>query len=627
HPRSLIVSSSRGGFCTHVPENPGAMEVSGNMGVISADSPNSPNSPDSPDSPRDRPHQPHRMRRLLLVGLLAIVSVLGFSVSPALAHAELLSTDPPAGSVLDAAPDVVTLTFSEPIVISLGAVRLFDGRGNSIDIGAAEHPGGTSAQVQVDIPSLTNGSYVVDWRVVSDDGHPIHSAFTFQVGSTSNLQAGILDQIIGSDHTGRPAGIGLAISRGVVIAAMAVVFGGLVVIAFGIVDPSRRIRIALIASSIAGMVFGLIQLPLEVGYATGRSLSVLFDGDAWRTAGDSRIGTGWVVRALIIGMAGLGLTFTVARRSAMWWKVATVIATLAVGVASAYGGHGAAGRWVPVAIGATALHVGGMAVWLGGLVMLLLGLGTAGISGVRRFSNLALAMIGVVIVSGVVQSFRQLGSWTALTSTSYGTLLIWKVALVMLLLAVASLSRKLVQGRLIRAERSDAGAVADPDPDSVADPDGAAGDDAAAVVTDVARLRRAIAIEVVIALVIVVTTSLLMASNPSAASAGKPFSTQLIDGDYLASITVDPGRVGSNEMHIYLSDAASSLNQPDDVTVAISDPSRDVAPIQIAISRSGAGHFTAYEATFPYAAKWTLTVTARYNDFDDVSFTAVVPIG
>lgn len=575
------------------------------------------------------------VRRLLLAATLAVLAVLGFSASPALAHAELLSTDPAAGAVLASAPDVVTLTFSEPIDIGLGSVRLFDGTGDSIDVAAAEHPDGNSSEVRVDLPALGNGSFVVDWRVVSADGHPIQGAFTFQVGPTANLEAGILDQILGSNHTGRVAGIGLTISRGVVIAAMAVVFGGLVVLALGIVEPSRRIRSALMAGSVAGTLFGLVQLPLEVGYATGRSLGVLFDGDAWSTAWDTRIGTGWVLRALIIGVAGLALTLTIQRRSATWWKAAALVATIAVGVASAYGGHGAAGRWVPVAVAATAVHVAAMAVWLGGLVMLLLGLGTGagtdagadagagagaggvGVAGVRRFSNLALAMVAVVVASGVVQSFRQLGSWDALTSTSYGTLLIWKVALVMLLLAIASLTRRLVQGRLTRtdlAARADGSARAD-------------GDDLEPVIADIARLRRAIVIEVVIALAIVTTTSLLMAANPSAASAGKPFSIQLIDGDYLASITVDPGRVGPNEMHLYLSDAASSLNQPNELTVEISDPSRDVAPIEIVVSRSGAGHYTAYDATFPYAADWTLSVTARYNEFDEVSFTTVVPIG
>ena len=116
------------------------------------------------------------------------------------AHAELLSSDPPPGAVLDVAPNHVALTFSEPVEISLGAIRLFDGTGTSIDIGAARHPEGRGEQVDIDLPDLANGSYVVDWRVVSSD---CTRACCLQFRSAQpNLSSGLLEQIISSNHTG-----------------------------------------------------------------------------------------------------------------------------------------------------------------------------------------------------------------------------------------------------------------------------------------------------------------------------------------------------------------------------------------------------------------------------------------
>ncbi len=73
-----------------------------------------------------------------------------------------------------------------------------------------------------------------------------------------------------------------------------------------------------------------------------------------------------------------------------------------------------------------------------------------------------------------------------------------------------------------------------------------------------------------------------------------------------------------------ITSAASSLIEPDTVTVAINDPGRDVAPTQVPVTRSGAGHFTA-SATFPYAATWSVVVTARYG-IDEVQFDTRVPI-
>ncbi len=524
--------------------------------------------------------------------LFALFAALFVLPGLALAHAELLTTNPSAGEVLDAAPAVITLTFNEPVEISLGGVRLFDGRGNPVEIGAASHPGGQTQVVAVSPGKLPGGSYVVDWRVVSADSHPVQGAFTFQIGATSNLQSGILTQIINSDHTSHVASVGLGIARGLIIGAIALVFGGLVALGWGIVDATRRVRTIIASSAIVGAVAGLLQLPLEVAYATNHGLSTIFETSSWKAAFDSRVGVSWVVRAAIVGAFGAGLLITIVDRRRVWWRGMTIAALLAVGVVSSYGGHGATGRWIPVGVAATALHVAGMAVWLGGLLLLLTEFRSVSAAAARRFSAIALVMIALVIGSGVVQSIRQLGSIHALTNTTYGTLLILKVIVVVVLLAVAFVSRRIVR-------RSD---------------------------VDTPRLGRAITIETILAVTIVAFTSVLMAANPSQVVAATPFSVTLTNGDYLASITVEPGHTGPNEMHIYLSDAVSSLAQPDEVTVEISDPSREVAAIQIPVTRSGAGHFTTSTATFPYATTWTLTITARYNQFDEITFTAQVKI-
>ena len=540
--------------------------------------------------------------KLVITAALAALLTLLALPGAALAHAELLSTSPSAGAVLDASPGSVTLTFNEPVEISLGTLRLFDGGGNSVEVPAARHPSGNDKAVVLQLPALGKGSYVVDWQVVSADSHPVQGAFTFQIGKISSLQAGILNQIIDRDHTSRTASIGLAITRGVIIAAIAIVFGGLLAIATAIVDDSRRLRRVIAVMAGAGAVAGLLQLPLEVGYATGRSLSVIVRSDAWSAAFDSRIGTAWVIRAAIVAVLGAALLITLADRGSWWWRAITLGGLAAVGIVSAYGGHGATGRWIGVGVLATMVHVSAMAMWLGGLVALVLGFSTVTLAGARRFSAIALGAIVAVIASGVVQSIRQLGSIDALRNTHYGVVLVWKVVLVAVLLLVANVSRHVVRRR------------------RGLEPTEAAED------FDRPRLRRAVTIEAVLAVAIVVATSMLMAANPSEVAASRPFSIQLLDGTYLAAVTIEPAHIGANELHIYLSSAESSLIEPDEVHVQISDPSRAVAAIDIPVTRSGASHYTTPAATFPYGATWTLLITARYNTFDEVQFTAKVPI-
>ncbi len=533
---------------------------------------------------------------------LALATFLG--VGRVSAHAELLTSDPQPGQVLDSAPTRITLTFTESVEISLGAIRLFDGTGATIDISPARHREGQGDVVDVDLPDLANGSYVVDWRVVSSDSHPVHAAFTFQIGPDSNLSAGLLDQIIGSSHTGKAASTGLTVSRSLVTAAIAIVFGGLLACGVGIVPFGRRQRVIIGVAAAIGAISGLLAMPLEVAYTAGRSLDVITDGSAWRAVFDTTIGVAWVVRAAAIALTAAILLATHSRSRSSWWTAVLVVGLVSVGIASAYGGHGASGRWHYLGVFITMLHVASMAVWLGGLVLLVVSFNDIDREGVERFSNLALLAVASIVITGTIQGFRQIGSIDGLTSTSYGKLLIWKVVAVAAVIGLAAVARASTHGRLSLSTASV----------------GAAG-----VGFDRVRLRRAISLESVLAIAVVVVTSLLMAANPSQATASAPFSTTLTTNGYLATINVAPARVGVNEMHIYLSSPNSSLTQADAVTVTIQDPSRDVDPIKIDVAKAGAGHVINNGASFPYAATWRLVITARYG-FEEVVFTTDVKI-
>ena len=541
-------------------------------------------------------------RRLPAVVLLMSFAGLLFAASPALAHAELLSSDPAPGAVLDAAPTSIMLVFTEPIEISLGAIRLFDGAGNQVDIGKATHPAGHTEQVRVALGDLADGSYVVDWSVVSSDSHPVRAAYTFQVGATSTLTSGLLDGILSRKAASTPAEVGLAVSRGLIALALAVVFGVLAAVFLGVVSLGSRLRLITLISAAVGAIAGAIALPLQVAYVTGQSLGVITDSSAWSSMLESRVGVAWAVRAVVILACGVALTLTVSRRASVWWRALLGAGLLAVGVASAFGGHGATGRWQIIGIVATVAHLGGMAVWLGGLVAVLVSFADIDDSSVRRFSKVAFVSIVVVALSGVVQALRQLGSLNALTNTSYGTLLIWKVIAVAMLIAIAAVSRQATHGKALGRITADS------------------------VTIDRARLVRVVVIEAVLAVVILGVTSLLIAANPTVANGPTTFSQSLVSNDYIVSVVVSPGGVGSNDLHLYITSPTISTAGPDSVTVEISDPSRSIDPIAIEVSTAGVGHYTTAAAIFPYPASWTLHISAIYNSFDKVQWTTVVPI-
>ena len=125
--------------------------------------------------------------RTNVVGVLLAFALVIVSVGPAAAHDELVESSPSAGAVLASAPAEVRLTFSAEIMDAGAIVAVTDDRDESWTIG---EPQVVENLVTVGIPDvLPDGGYVVLWRVVSSDGHPISGTFSFAVGSGEDAAA------------------------------------------------------------------------------------------------------------------------------------------------------------------------------------------------------------------------------------------------------------------------------------------------------------------------------------------------------------------------------------------------------------------------------------------------------
>ncbi|WP_170107072.1 copper resistance CopC family protein, partial [Blastococcus saxobsidens] len=131
------------------------------------------------------------MRRAVLLLVLLVIGWLGVGVviaGPAAAHATLVSTDPGEGARLDTAPAEVTLRFSEGVSLGAGYARVLSADQERVDAGAASVDGGTlTIPLRGDLP---DGGYLVTYRVISADSHPVAGAFSFAVGDAELLAAG-----------------------------------------------------------------------------------------------------------------------------------------------------------------------------------------------------------------------------------------------------------------------------------------------------------------------------------------------------------------------------------------------------------------------------------------------------
>jgi copper transport protein len=372
--------------------------------------------------------------RALAHALLAALLALVLLPAAASAHAAVVRTTPSDGAVLPSAPRAVQMRFSEPVDLGPGSLRLLDANGKEIKTQDARH--GDRATAVLTLPSgLKNGTYVVAWRITSADSHPVSGAFSFSIGEPSATVA------VGDGSASRVVEAFDAIARGIAFLGLALAVGGACVLLLLWPEgpASRRGRrffwvgVGMLASGTVAVL--LLQGP----YATGQfSLSFTLS---------TRFGQALLVRLLLTVAFALLVARALRRpsRAAMLVAGACVLGILASWTLT---DHSRTGVQTWLGVPAATVHLLAMVLWFGGLALLLvcvLGRTHTSLEPVLpRFSRLALICFGTLGVTGVYLAWRQSGALAALPATDFGKLLLIKSAIVLVIVALASVSRRVV---------------------------------------------------------------------------------------------------------------------------------------------------------------------------------------
>ncbi|MEU0442481.1 MULTISPECIES: copper resistance protein CopC [unclassified Streptomyces] len=603
----------------------------------------------------------------MLLGALLALLVLG-GAAPASAHAALRSSDPADGTVLKTAPRALTLTFTESVGLLDGSFRVYDPDGHRLRTGEPGHADGRADTARVTLPGkLDEGTYAVAWRVVSADSHPISGAFTFSVGAPSPTSA-----------PAATAPTEDAATRTLVDAARYTAYGGAALLIGAAVflavcrppeeDPALRrpARIGwwLLLAATAALL--LLRAP----YETGEGPSAALDPGALARTVTTR--PGW---ALLARLALLGAVAALARRTRALRTVGPVLA-VALALTWASAEHAAAGPQVPVAMTAAVLHLLAMAVWLGGLVCLL----TLTAPGrtlppdvPARFSRLAFSCVTVLAVTGVYQSWRGLGSWQALTDTAYGRILLAKLAAVTLLLAAAAVSRTWTTRLATPAHAAPEDATTDtaapeearelttagirthptahppnrpdkrttPTPNRPTPPtvDEGAPKEPPAPNTG---LRRSVLAETLIGVLVLVITTVLTTTVPGRAEAEAadtpPTVTSGLPGASVArvpfavgsargtvQVTLSPARTGDNAVEAVVYAADGGFASVPELRIAFTLPEKQLGPLDAPLTDRG-GYWAADTLTLPLPGTWTMKVTVRVSEIDQVTVTREIQV-
>lgn len=497
---------------------------------------------------------------LALIGLLLLLPA-----APASAHAVLVSSDPADGARVASAPAAVRLTFDEAVTVPPDAAVVLSSTGARVGGGGVRLEGRTLVvPLRAVVPA---GVYQVSWRVVSADSHVVSGSIRFGVRRDAT-------PVEGPVATASPLDAGSAAVAGLLYLGLSLGIGAPAAAAAFWPSvrrgaPVRRIaRVGLVVAALATVAEVLLRGPRAAG---GGWAEVARLEDLGSTLGSA---PGMV---LLVRLALLVLLWAVLDR-----RVVAGAAGAAALVTVALLGHatdGAAWLLVPAAV----LHLAAMALWLGGLVVLvavvlprLRRTPAAALRAMRRWSLWAFGCVGVLVITGEVQAFPIVVPLQSLWGTDGGQLLLAKLVLVALLLVVAAaVQRRVATGT--SGPRT--------------------------------RLRRVVAVEIAGVLAVLGVTGVLTGSATAAETYGPAVTrTTAIGADELV-VRVDRTRRGAAVIRVRAEEGDRAVRLQ---TLDGSLRTADVAALDVAFVRDGDG-WRSTDATLPEAGEWTLTLDAQLS--------------
>jgi len=526
-------------------------------------------------------------------------------ISQAAAHAVLLERYPAENASLPSAPDEVRLRFDE--AVSPISMRVLDASGRAV--AGPEDVSETDETVRIRLSKgLPAGSYVVTYRVISADSHPVGGSYVFAIGPAAP-DAGLNARL--ADTSGIPPWAILATAlRALFYAAFLLGVGGsLFLVLVDRQSPvARTDRRDGLAACVAAALLLVISLGVEGASAAATPLAGLLDPAVWRIGIKSTMGDSTAVTLLGLAVLVLGLVQRTGRTASSVMAAGAILAVAGFGVT----GHAATAepRWLTAPL--LVLHVLCAAYWAGALVPLYRRLGRepgrVAAPAVRRFSQLALGIVPVLFAAGLIVAFVQVQTLEGLIGTDYGQRLLAKLVLVTGALFLAGFNKLKLTPAL---ERGEPGAAR--------------------------LLRRSIAAELVFIASVLVATAMLGQTTPPRAHAAEPhahharetpgvgFATTAMAGNRKLLLEAAPAHPGNNRLTLTLVDTDGKPAAPLDVTVWLSNPALGIEPSEHKAVRTAPGRYVV-EAPLPIAGTWTIEVDALVTDFEKATFTTTVPI-
>ena len=530
-------------------------------------------------------------RRVFGAAIASTVLALTFIPGIASAHAILETSSPAPSALLASSPKEIRLDFDEQVEATLGDIRIYDSEQREVSKSNTVRSASDASVVTAEIPTLKNGVYVVVWRVVSADGHPVTGAFPFEIGTKSTgTSAALLEEVLNRTETTSPLGNPMSTLRLLGFLGLILLIGCVSLLWHSSLLGNARVRKTLRYSSVSIAVSSLGLLLMQGPYTAGKSWGSLFDSFLIGEVMQTRLGLALFIRAICAfswGVLALTASASVSRR----WRIG-VIATAVVTIATyATSGHQSAGTLPGIFIPLDMIHLAAISTWVGALLALAVVSKDNNVENeAKRFSQMATWSMPVVVVTGVVQGLHLLGGISTINETTFGKLLLLKTLLVGGVVVFGSKARTKLQ------------------------------------LSGFSSIAKIIRWESTLVVLVLAVTSLMVAQSPNAKPATPfSFSATKVQNNIVAELSVVPAVVGTAEVHVILTPPGGSLTPAKSVTVQFDLPSRGIPAIPVSMTEIGPNHWIGI-VQFPFSGAWNMKTRVSPAPNQTLLFTTVVTV-
>jgi len=529
-----------------------------------------------------------------------LVTILFLLLFPSIscAHAYIKKSTPFENEVIKKAPKKVTILFDEPIQKVFNSIQVFDSQGNRVDQKNGRINPQQPAVLEVGLnKNLQNGIYRIEWKVISNDGHPVQGVIPFQIGAASTQQN---QQVIHNQTKGYTPQADLIIIRWIQYISNACYIGLFFFLL--LVVPKETGQDETIGQTIVKLIrlsflflclSILLSLPLQATIETSSSWSSVFTFQKLQDIITNTVfGQNWLVQIAILFI--LAIT-TILLKASKTKRLSISCLSFAFGLGllmtKALTSHAASSTNKFLMVSLDFIHLLSASLWIGSLIGIVALLPMSRrtetkplyIEIIRRFWKWGIIFVLLLAVTGSLESLSYFPNFSSLFHTEYGKVLCSKVILFIIMVLFAATN--FIKGRKRKAEGLDFSLLG----------------------------------ELAIGAIILVLTVILTNLPTAMSSPGTMDQTKTVNQGNKITLRVTPNVIGDNLFEVTMKNKQGQpIRNLDQVTLTFSSLEMAMGKNTVNLKKIAEGKYRDQGMSFNMAGKWNVHVHGLTKDLQNI---------